>query len=291
MERPPAPLFVVGLGYVGQALAQRWVAAGGWAGGLRRSPEAVAGARAAGIQAIEGALDTPEAWVQAIPEGAALVYSAPPSPPGQGSDAALRALLPALARRRPRALIYLSTTGVYAEQGGAVARPGDPTAPSARALARLDAEAAALEAGAAWGCPTQVFRLAGIYGPGRGLHLRLAQGKVRLWGGGGQLLNRVRVEDIVSCLVSALTRPNAPSGVYNLADGHPAPLAEVVAWLCAQTGLPLPPVRPRDEAPSPTLLGSRQVDIAATLAAFAWRPRYPGYQAGFDDLLAELEPR
>ncbi len=151
-----------------------------------------------------------------------------------------------------------------------------------RAAARLDAETVFLEGARSLGATGIVLRLAAIYGRGRGLEGRLRAGRVRLFGGGENLLNRIHVDDIVATLARALAADPDASGIYNLADDRPASLREVATFLAGRLGLPAPEVAPASEAPSPTLLGSKRVTNAKAKAVFGVELRYPDYLAGAD---------
>jgi nucleoside-diphosphate-sugar epimerase len=194
-------------------------------------------------------------------------------PPEAGLDASLAE---SLERSGPSRLVYLSSTGVYGGARGYVDEdtPVDPTAPNARG--RLEAEARYRRLGGI------SLRIAGIYGPGRGLHERIRSGTYRLPEGGGGRISRVHVDDLVEAIRVVLER-GEPGGTYCVADDRPATQAEVVGWLCARLGLPLPPTVPLASLPE-SLRGDRAISNAR-LKALGWRPRYPDFIAGFSALL------
>jgi nucleoside-diphosphate-sugar epimerase len=203
-------------------------------------------------------------------KGARVVVSVPPD---AGLDASLAE---SLGRGGPARLVYLSSTGVYGGARGHVDEdtPVEPTAPNARG--RLDAEARYRPLGGI------SLRIAGIYGPGRGLHERIRSGTYRLPEGGGGRISRVHVDDLVEALRVVLER-GAPGGTYNVADDRPATQAETVGWLCERLGLPLPPTVPLSSMPE-SLRGDRAISNAR-LKALGWRPRYPDFIAGFSALV------
>jgi nucleoside-diphosphate-sugar epimerase len=206
----------------------------------------------------------------AASKGAHVVVSIPP-------DAGLEASLSeALARTGPARLVYLSSTGVYGGTRGHVdeSTPVDATSPSARG--RIEAESAYRRLGGI------TLRIAGIYGPGRGLHERLRAGTHRLPEGGGGLVSRVHVDDLVEAIRVVLER-GEPGGTYCVADDRPATQAETAGWLCARLGLPLPPTVPLASLHE-SLRGDRAVSNAR-LKALGWRPRYPDFVAGFTAIL------
>ncbi|KNY23018.1 SDR family oxidoreductase [Methylobacterium sp. ARG-1] len=168
----------------------------------------------------------------------ALLVSAPPSEQG---DPVLRRYEEAIAASRIGWIGYLSTIGVYGDQGGAWIEETTPPAPrSARSRIRLDAEAAWFELGARTGKAVQVFRLAGIYGPGRNPIVKLREGRSQRIVKAGQVFNRIHVDDIATTLLASLNRPR-PGAVYNVTDDEPAPPQIVTEHAAALTGLPLPP--------------------------------------------------
>ncbi|MBC7155592.1 MAG: SDR family oxidoreductase, partial [Rhodobacteraceae bacterium] len=139
---------------------------------------------------------------------------------------------------------YLSTTGVYGDQGGGWVDETTPPAPgTARGKARLDAEKA-------WentGLPVHVFRLAGIYGPGRGPFEKVLNGTARRIIKPGQVFSRIHVDDIAQVLEASINRPD-PGRVYNLCDDDPAPPQDVLAHAAALLGMPPPPEVAFDDA-------------------------------------------
>ncbi len=126
---------------------------------------------------------------------------------------------------------YLSTVGVYGDQQGRwVDEAHRPKPNSARTEARVVAEQAWLDFGKEIGVPVQVFRLAGIYGPGRSVFDKLAAGTARRINKDGQVFSRIHVDDIATVLEASMARPRA-GAIYNVADDEPAAPGDVVA-LC-----------------------------------------------------------
>jgi nucleoside-diphosphate-sugar epimerase len=262
---PTPPLVLFGCGYTLTRLALRSRPA-------RRVLAVTSNAeRARGLVA-RGVEVVGEQEALAASGGAHVVVSVPPE---AGRDVALAQ---ALAQHPAERLVYLSSTGVYGAASGEVDEE-TPTAPSHPAAAgRLAAEALFRPLGAV------CLRIAGIYGPFRGLHLRLERGEHRLPEGGVRRISRIHVEDLVSAISTALGRA-APGSLLCVADDAPVPQREVVQWLCERLGLPLPPSVPLEQV-SPTLRGDRAVQNAR-LKALGWRPRYPSYREGFAAVLEE----
>lgn len=194
-------------------------------------------------------------------------------PPGE-DDPVLAAYAEPLARSG-KWLGYLSSTGVYGDTGGAWV---DESAPSGtgRRSARSDADRGWLDLGA------RVFRLPGIYGPGRSPLDRVLAGNAARIDVPGQVFSRVHVDDIVSGVIAAL---DAPVGAYNLADDAPAPQSDVIAYACQLLGRTPPPLVPIEEAGlSPQARAfyseNRRVANGKAKRVLGWRPRYPDYRFG-----------
>jgi nucleoside-diphosphate-sugar epimerase len=145
-----------------------------------------------------------------------------------------------------------------------------PIAASARAIAYVSSTGVYGQAGAA------VVRAPAIYGPGRGLHLRLARGEVRLAEDRGNAISRVHVDDLAAALLALLLRDDRAT--YVIGDDAPSPHAEVVRWLCQTMRLPDPPPTREVDA---TLRNDRRVDPSRLRAALGIAPLYPTYREGF----------
>lgn len=176
---------------------------------------------------------------------------------------------------------YLSSTGVYGDAGGAWVDESTPIG-TGRRSARSDADARWVELGA------RVFRLPGIYGPGRSSFERLAQGKARRIAMPGQVFSRCHVDDIVTGVLAGL---EAPAGAYNLADDLPASSNAVIEEACRLSGHKLPPLQTLEEADlSPMALGfyaeNRRVANGKAKRVLGWQPQYPTYREGLRNILA-----
>jgi len=215
--------------------------------------------------------------------------------PGTTGDPALAHCTPLL--RRARWLGYLSTTGVYGDHDGGWVDEETPARPTlARSIARLDAERAwqaiALKSGAA----LDIFRLPGIYGPGRSTLDQVRAGTARRIDKPGQAFSRIHVADIAGTVLAALGRPHQ-AGVYNVSDDLPAPTSEVVAFACELLGKPVPPLIPWAEI-EPTLSAmarsfyaeSRRVRNDRIKRELGVALRYPTYREGLT-AIAAADPR
>ncbi|WP_212522822.1 SDR family oxidoreductase [Actibacterium sp. MT2.3-13A] len=224
-------LLSLGHGYSAQALTR--VLPAGWTViATTRDPEKAGALRARGLEALvwPGADLGP-----ALARATHLLSSIAPGPDG---DPVLNAEGERLrAARHLEWVGYLSTTGVYGDHGGGWVDETAPLAPATR-RGRLRAEA---EAGwQALGLPLHIFRLAGIYGPGRGPFAKVRAGTARRIVKPGQVFSRIHVDDIAQVLAASIARPN-PGAIYNICDDDPAPPQDVIAHAARLLGLPVPP--------------------------------------------------
>lgn len=239
-------LFCFGLGYSAAALSRRLDAAGWAVGGTRRDAGRCAALRVLGFDAAVFDGESPMDPAGALAGATHVLVSVPPSAAG---DPALRLHGDALAASGAvRWLGYLSTTGVYGDHGGAwVDETSELRARSARARRRAAAERAWLGWGRSRRVPVHVFRLAGIYGPGRSALDQVRSGTARRVVREGQLFSRIHVEDLATVLEASMARPDG-GAVYNVCDDEPAASADVVAYAASLLGVEAPPEVPFDRA-------------------------------------------
>ncbi|MBJ6125065.1 SDR family oxidoreductase [Microvirga splendida] len=240
-------LFVFGLGYTALQFIHLHRDRFTTVGGTVRSEDKANAMRAAGIQAcrFDGA-DFDPAILQHLERAEALLISAPPA---DGRDPVLEQFSKAIAAApRLRWVGYLSTVGVYGDSGGAwvdEATPPNPATPRARH--RIAAERQWLELGAGAPFAVQIFRLAGIYGPGRNALVKVADGTAKRIVKPGQVFNRIHTEDIAQVLMASIEKPR-PNAVYNVADDEPGPPQDVIAYAAELLGRASPPEIPFDQA-------------------------------------------
>jgi nucleoside-diphosphate-sugar epimerase len=189
-------------------------------------------------------------------------------------------IAPALAGARR--VVYVSTTGVYGGRRGPIdeSTPVDPAEPRARE--RLAAEQCYRDVGAT------IVRAAGIYGHGRGLHVRLQSGTFRIPGDGAGVVSRIHVADLARLIHGIFQRAGdgGRGDVFVAADDTPVAQIEAIAWLCRQLGRPLPPHIPLDEAPV-TLRHDRAVDNQRIKSWTGLSLLYSSYKEGFAACLSE----
>jgi nucleoside-diphosphate-sugar epimerase len=277
-------LLSIGHGYSARALAARLIPQGWHVIGTTRSADKMREIADTGAQPLLWPGDDLAPLLNEIPN---VLVSAGPGPEG---DPVLLALADQFALAAPslRWLGYLSTTGVYGDHSGDWVDETTPLTPSTRrGAARVQAETA-------WGAipdlPLHIFRLAGIYGPGRGPFAKVRSGKARRIIKPGQVFSRVHVEDIALALELSLKSPQ-PGGVYNLCDDDPAPPQDVISYAAELLGLPLPPEEGFENAEMSPMARSfyaesKRVRNDHAKAALGWQPIYPDYRSGLAALLA-----
>ncbi|MBQ8106271.1 MAG: SDR family oxidoreductase [Afipia sp.] len=232
-------LFIFGLGFSGRTIAERRLARGDTVTGTVRSQDKARTLSAAGVTARvfghDGRDDVIDSDIAACE---ALLISVPP---GTGGDPVLAAYARQIASApNLRWIGYLSTIGVYGDHGGAWVDERTPATPTnARSRERAAAEQAWLAFGAANSIAVQIFRLAGIYGPGQSQLVQLARGTARRIIKPGQVFNRIHVEDIARAVDASLDRPRS-GAIYNVTDNEPAPPQDVVTFAASLCGVAPP---------------------------------------------------
>ena len=233
-------LFVFGLGFSARHFAERERARFGAVRATVTEPErakSLAAETGFTVRAFGPEADDPRI-AEELADTDVLLISAPP---GRDGDTVLARHREAIAESRIRWIGYLSTIGVYGDHGGAWIDETTPAAPkSARSRDRLAVENAWLALGAETGKPVQVFRLSGIYGPGRNPIVKLREGRSQRIVKAGQVFNRIHIDDIAATLSASIDRPRS-GAVYNVTDDEPAPPQVVTEYAAALAGLPLPP--------------------------------------------------
>lgn len=215
--------------------------------------------------------------------------------PGEAGDPVLARHAAAIAQSpRLRWIGYLSTTGVYGDHGGGWVDEATPTAPSsARSERRVAAEQA--WCAAAPGCAVDLFRLAGIYGPGRSAFDDLRAGQARRVGKPGHAFGRIHRDDIAGAVLAAIGQDLPPGvRVLNLADDEPAESADVIAAAAQLLGMTPPPLVPFAQAePGMSAMGrsfwsdNRKVSSRQTQAMLGRRWQHPSYREGLRAILAQ----
>jgi nucleoside-diphosphate-sugar epimerase len=282
-------LFCFGLGYTALALARALAAEGWQIAGTTRDPDKRARLEREGIEVWRFDRDRPLDEAERALAGSTHVLTSI-APDEQGDPVLGHHARDLLGCASIVWAGYLGTTGVYGDRDGEWVSEADPIAPGMpRTRRRARAEAHWL----ASGLPVQLFRLAGIYGPGAG-HSALAAvraGTARRIVKPGQVFCRIHVDDIVQVLRASMARPN-PGAIYNVADDEPAPPQDVVAFACALLGALPPPEVPFETAElSPMARSfysdSRRICNARIKQELGVTLRYPTYRDGLRAIVAE----
>ncbi|MEQ8651309.1 MAG: SDR family oxidoreductase [Kiloniellales bacterium] len=284
-------LFVLGLGYSAEAVARRALQAGWQVFGTTRDAEKAARLEKAGVSVIRLDQDAAETRVaDALSTATHLLASAAPKDEGDPLLTAYDSCI----REDAKDLVwigYLSSLSVYGDRKGAWVEETSQAEPtSAVGRRRLDAEEAWTALGEELELPVAVFRLAGIYGPGRNLLRDLKSGKARRVIKAGQVFNRIHVEDIGGAVMAAMERPEK-AGIFNLADREPAAQSEVVLEAARLLGVAPPPAKPIDEVELSPMAQrfwteNRRVSSRRIAKDLGYTLRYPTYREGLAGLLS-----
>ncbi len=273
-------LLSLGHGYSASALARQLIAQGWTVIGTTRSPAKAEALRATGVE--------PLVWPADL--GAALrcaTHILASAAPDAAGDPFLQAV-PEIAQSRAAWVGYLSTTGVYGDHQGAWVDEDTPLTPSSdRGRWRVQAE----DQWRATGLPVHIFRLAGIYGPGRGPFEKVRDGSARRVIKPRQFFSRCHVDDIAQVLIASMHRP-APGTAYNVCDDNPAPPEDVLSYAARLLDLPEPAAVAFDQAEMSPMARSfysesKRVRNDRIKTALGVRLLYPTYQKGLAALLSE----
>ncbi|NMJ44201.1 SDR family NAD(P)-dependent oxidoreductase [Roseomonas sp. JC162] len=282
-------LLVAGLGYAGRAVARAAADAGWQAGGTARDPGSAAPLPGVSVLPFAGA-------GEAIGRASHLLVTAAP---GEGGDPVLAAHGPSIERALVAGTLrwvgYLSTTGVYGDRDGGAVDEATPPAPGQpRSIRRLEAENAWRDC-VAGRVALDIFRVGGIYGPGRSAFDDLRAGTARCVVKPGHAFSRIHRDDIARAVCAAIRQDLPPAvRVLHLVDDEAAESAVVTAHAAELLGVAAPPAIPFEEARSrmsPMALSfwaeNRRVTNTATKAALGIAWRYPTYWEGLAAILAE----
>lgn len=285
-------LFCFGIGYSALHLIAELMREDGWSfAGTCRGEDKCARAREAGVDAFPFSRGNLIANFAAALQGTThLLLSIPPDEAG---DPVLDMHAADIATLAPhlRWVGYLSTTGVYGDRGGAwVDESAALTPAGARGWRRVRAEAGWFTLHQESGLPLHIFRLAGIYGPGRSPLDQLRGGTARRIDKPGQYFSRIHVEDLAQVLLASMRAPN-PGRIYNVCDDEPAHPADVVAHAARLLAMEPPPLVPFASAELSEMARSfyaenKRVQNGRIKDELGVRLRYPTYREG----LAALAP-
>lgn len=281
-------LLSLGHGYSARALARRlgpdWRIIG-----TTRSPEKAQVLSAEGIE--PRIWPDPSRGTDLAADIAAATHILSSAGPGEDGDPFLPELGPALIAARPRWVGYLSTTGVYGDFGGAWVDEETPLNPTTRrGQLRVAAEAAWRETAEKGGWPLHIFRLAGIYGPGRGPFAKVRAGTARAIVKPGQVFSRIHVEDIAQVVAASMAAAFPDGRIYNVNDDEPAPPQDVLAHAAHLLGVAPPQEVPFDSAEMTPMAASFYAECKRTRndrmkSDLGISLMYPTYREGLAALL------
>lgn len=286
-------LLVFGLGYSAGFVAREAMARGWEVTGTSRSAERAGELSREGIRTlVYGGFAVSRPLSVALAEADAVLVSTQPTEDGDPVLASLAGELAATANLRW--IGYLSTIGVYGDHGGAwIDESTSPRPANARSRQRLAIEEGWLELGRSSGKAVQIFRLAGIYGPGRSPITKLRAGTATRLVKPGQVFNRIHVDDIAGVVLASLERPRS-GAIYNVSDDEPAPPQDVVSYAAELLKLTPPPEIAFDPAVLRPMAASfyaenRRVSNALVKRELGYRFRYPTYREGLARLARDSE--
>lgn len=262
-------MLIFGMGYTASRLAEQLRSDGWRVIGTHR--EAAEGAIAFGDQ---------PSVLSALSEATHILSSVPPA--RDGSEPVLAQYGEAIANADLKWSGYLSSTGVYGDTGGAWVDENAPIG-TGRRKARSEADKRWQKLRS----DMRVFRLPGIYGPGRNPLERVRDGKAKRINVPGQLFSRIHVDDIVSAVRASFKEPN---GVFNITDDLPAAQHEVLAYAARLLGITVPPLISLEEANlSKMAMGfyeeNRKVTNGKAKRELNWQPQFKDYKMGLANLL------
>jgi nucleoside-diphosphate-sugar epimerase len=276
---------ILGCGFVGSAFGVSMGSLGP-VFGTCRSVEAGAILKKLGIEPVIFSGDQSDHLNQIASQSQVVLASIPPTPLG---DNAFVALEPILQNHSPQWTGYLSTTGVYGQRHGGWAFEDDVLTPlSTEAQRRTQAEAN-------WRSlkmPAHIFRLPGIYGPGRSALNQVLDAKARRIDSPGQIFSRAHQDDIVAALRLSIAKPN-PGRAYNICDDYPCASGDVIEYACQLLNRPTPPLTSLANAKL-SEMGQRfyseckRVSNARVKAELGWRPLFPSFREGLADCYMRL---
>jgi nucleoside-diphosphate-sugar epimerase len=281
-------LLSFGHGFSARALTPLLLDQGFAITGTTRSDDKAKALKATGV--------TPKIWPGADlrEELASATHLLISAAPGADGDPVLNALREDITKHAPNLewVGYLSTTGVYGDANGDWVDESSPLNPATkRGQMRVAAEA---DWQSIANLPLHIFRLAGIYGPGRGPFSKVRAGTARRIIKKGQVFSRIHVEDIAQILAASIARPN-PGAIYNMCDDDPAPPQDVIAHAAELLGMPLPPEVDFETAEMTPMARSfyaesKRVRNDLIKSELGVKLLFPDYRAGLAFLL-ELERR
>lgn len=280
-------LFIFGTGFSSKAFVEEVRDQFDWIGGTTRSSDKMEALRTLGVEPfLFDGNSQGDGVAEALKQATHILVSIAPNEAG---DPVLNQYANEIAGAKPRWIGYLSTVGVYGNHDGAWVDEDTPLHPvSKRSVQRVAAEEAWLAFAEQNDLPVQIFRLSGIYGPGRNAFENFRKGTARRLVKPGQVFNRIHVADIAGALKAAMAKPS--TRVFNVTDDEPAPPQDVVAFAAELLGVEAPPEIPFETADLTPMARSfygenKRVSNQRVKDELGFTFRYPDYRVALKALL------
>ncbi len=280
-------LFIFGTGFSSKAFVEEVRDQFEWIGGTTRSSDKMEALRTLGVEPfLFDGNSQGDGIAEALKQATHILVSIAPNEAG---DPVLNQYANEIAGAKPRWIGYLSTVGVYGNHDGAWVDEETPLNPvSKRSVQRVAAEEAWLAFAEQNDLPVQIFRLSGIYGPGRNAFENFRKGTARRLVKPGQVFNRIHVADIAGALKAAMAKPS--TRVFNVTDDEPAPPQDVVAFAAELLGVEAPPEIPFETADLTPMARSfygenKRVSNQRLKDELGFTFRYPDYRVALKALL------
>lgn len=276
----PLTLYCAGYGYSAAALAKRLITQGWRVKGTTSKDAKQAEMAVLGVEAVS--------WPPVANDLAGVTHFLMSAGPDEAGDPTLREAKDVIANASFDWVGYLSTTGVYGDHGGGWVDEDTPLTPSTkRGALRVRAEAEWRD----MNLPLHIFRLAGIYGPGRGPFSKVRNGTARRIEKPGQVFSRIHRDDIAAALEASIEAPN-PVRAYNLCDNEAAPPQDVIAYAAELLGVEPPPLTPIDQVEMSPMAASfyaesKRVSNQRLREELGVKVKHPTYREGLAATLAE----
>ncbi len=279
-------LFVFGAGYSSQAIMEEVKDRFEWIGGTTRTAEKAEALKAGGFESFVFDGETPGVGIaDALSQATHVLISIAPNEAG---DPVLNQHGDDIAAAKPNWIGYLSTVGVYGNHDGDWVDETTLCKPvSKRSVQRVAAEEAWLAFAEENQFPVQIFRLSGIYGPGRNTFENFKKGRARRLVKPGQVFNRIHVADIAGAVAAAMDKPT--TRIFNVTDNEPAPPQDVVTYAAELLGVSPPPEIPFETADLTPMARSfygenKRVSNQRVKEELGYTFRYPDYRIALKKL-------
>jgi nucleoside-diphosphate-sugar epimerase len=288
-------VLIVGCGYVGMPLGAELVKQGHEVFGLRRSTGAEADLKSAGITPLTADITKTEQLNQ-LPGAYDWVVNCV-SASGGGAEEYREVYLQGTRNlvewlgAAPKKFVYTSSTSVYGQNDGSLVKETSPTEPAAETGKMLvETEQVLLTAARQQKFPAVIFRVAGIYGPGRGYWFRqYLKNEARIEGTGARILNMIHRDDVVGAIIAAL-KSGRPGEVYNAVDDEPVSQLNFFQWLSGPLGKELPPSLPEDtDAEHKRGVTNKKVSNRRLKMELGYQFKYPTFRQGYTAEILRLD--